>query len=275
MSQAGTLALLTAALFRETYHPVLMERKARRLARETGNNLLRSKLARSTTLGSAMRLALVRPLKMFFLSPVVFLPCMALAVVIGYLFLLFSTMATIFQQQYAFSAGPSGLVYLGIGFGNLVGLYLFAITSDRAVKKAAERGVSKPEIRLAPVSLGGPLVCIGLIWYGWTADKRVHWIVPIIGTSVFGLGVMAFVMPVTTYLIDVWKWHAASAIGANNFSRSILGAVIPLVAFRLYEHLGLGWGNSVLAFISLVTAPLPWLFYSYGEALRNKFPVKL
>jgi hypothetical protein len=269
------MLLTTAAFFRETYHPVLLERKARRLRRDTGNDLLRSKFARNTNLGYAMRLALIRPLKMFFFSPVVFLPCMALAVVIGYLFLLFSTMATIFQQQYGFSAGSSGLVYIGIGIGNLLGLYLFAITSDKAVKKATERESFRPEIRLAPVFAGGPLVCIGLIWYGWTADKKIHWILPIIGTGVFGMGVMAFVMPVTTYLIDVWKLHAASAIGANNFSRSILGAVIPLVAFHLYERLGLGWGNSVLGFISLATAPLPWLFYKYGEVLRNRFPVKL
>jgi hypothetical protein len=47
------------------------------------------------------------------------------------------------------------------------------------------------------------------------------------------------------------------------------------VAFHLYERLGLGWGNSVLGFISLVTAPLPWLFYKYGEVLRNRFPVEL
>ena len=129
-----------------------------------------------------------------------------------------------------------------------MGLCLFAITSDKAVKKATERESFRPEIRLAPVFVGGPLVYIGLIWYGWTADKKAHWVLPIIGTGVFGMGVMAFVMPVTIYLIDVWKLHAASAIGANNFSRSILGAVIPLVAFHLYERLGFGLGKLGVGF---------------------------
>ncbi|KAF2235066.1 MFS general substrate transporter [Viridothelium virens] len=272
---AGFLTILTFTCFRETYHPVLLERKTRRLRKETNNQSLESKLARKTTLGRAMRFALIRPLKMLFRSPVVLLPCLALALIIGYLFLLFSTMATVFQQQYGFSEGLSGLVYIGIGVGNLLGTYLFAISSDRAVKKASERGTLKPEVRLVPVSFGGPLVCIGFIWYGWTIHQRTHWILPIIGTGIFGVGVMAFVMPITTYLIDVWKWHAASAIGANNFSRSILGAVIPLVAFKLYDRLGLGWGNSLLAFISLITAPLPWLFTKYGEYLRTRFPLEL
>jgi len=30
-----------------------------------------------------------------------------------------------------------------------------------------------------------------LFWYGWTADKGVHWIVPIIATGLFGIGVFA------------------------------------------------------------------------------------
>jgi hypothetical protein len=128
---------------------------------------------------------------------------------------------------------------------------------------------------LEPIIFGGPLVCAGFIWYGWTAEKHVHWIVPVIGTAVFGIGVMAFVMPVTTYLIDVWKWHAASAIGANNFSRSILGAIIPLFAFKMYDNIGLGWGNSLLAFVILITTPLPWLFIRYGERLRERFKLSL
>lgn len=33
-----------------------------------------------------------------------------------------------------------------------------------------------------------PFVGFGLFIYGWTAFYRAHWIVPIIGTSVIGIG---------------------------------------------------------------------------------------
>lgn len=33
-----------------------------------------------------------------------------------------------------------------------------------------------------------PILPVGIFWYGWAADKQTHWIVPIIGTFVFGFG---------------------------------------------------------------------------------------
>lgn len=37
----------------------------------------------------------------------------------------------------------------------------------------------------------------------------------------------------------------------------------------MYDRLGLGWGNSVLGFIALAFGSVPWLFFKYGETLRN------
>lgn len=80
---------------------------------------------------------------------------------------------------------------------------------------------------------------------------------PIIGTIFFSFGFMAFMMPIILYLIDSWKLFAASASAATVFSRSLVGALLPLVAGRLYDKLGLGWGNSLLALVALVTTPIP------------------
>jgi len=45
----------------------------------------------------------------------------------------------------------------------------------------------------------------------------------------------------------------------------------------MYNVLGLGWGNSLLAFLSLAMVPIPILFRKYGERIRTnpKFQVKL
>jgi len=37
----------------------------------------------------------------------------------------------------------------------------------------------------------------------------------------------------------------------------------------MYNGLGQGWGNSLLAFIALAMVPIPWAFYYYGEKLRT------
>lgn len=36
----------------------------------------------------------------------------------------------------------------------------------------------------------------------------------------------------------------------------------------MYTRLGLGWGNSLLAFIAIALLPIPFLFLRYGERIR-------
>lgn len=44
----------------------------------------------------------------------------------------------------------------------------------------------------------------------------------------------------------------------------------------MYSALGLGWGNSLLGFLSLALCAIPVAFYWYGERLRTskRFQVK-
>jgi hypothetical protein len=37
----------------------------------------------------------------------------------------------------------------------------------------------------------------------------------------------------------------------------------------MYETLGLGWGNSLLAFISIAFIPITFVLYLYGEQIRE------
>ena len=76
-------------------------------------------------------------------------------------------------------------------------------------------------------------------------------------------------MPVSTYLVDAFALHAASALAASTILRSLLGALLPLAGRRMYQTLGLGWGNSLLAFIAVTLCPIPIVFYRYGERIRT------
>ena len=113
--------------------------------------------------------------------------------------------------------------------------------------------------------------------YGWTADKHVFWLVPILGTGIVGFGLLATFMPIQTYLVDAFTIYAASALAANTVLRSLVGAVLPLAGQKMYATLGLGWGNSLLAFIALAMCPIPVIFYRYGERIRTspRFQIKL
>lgn len=43
----------------------------------------------------------------------------------------------------------------------------------------------------------------------------------------------------------------------------------------MYNVMGLGWGNSLLAFVSLTMVPIPFAFYVYGERIRKATKVQL
>ena len=83
-------------------------------------------------------------------------------------------------------------------------------------------------------------------------------------------------MPSQLYLIDLFDSEAsASALGANILLRSLFGTFLPLAGSRMYSTLGYGWGNTLLGFLALGFIPVPWLFYRYGEWLRQRTVVKL
>ena len=84
-------------------------------------------------------------------------------------------------------------------------------------------------------------------------------------------------MTVSTYLVDAFTIYAASAMAANTVFRSLAGAILPLAGPKMYDTLGLGWGNSLLGFIALALCPLPIIFYVYGERIRTdkRFQLKL
>lgn len=94
--------------------------------------------------------------------------------------------------------------------------------------------------------------------------------IPLIGLGVFGFGMMAVIMPVQMYLVQVYSVHSASALAATNTLRNIAGALLPLGGPELYEALGYGWGNSLLAFIAIAMIPMPAVLMRFGGKLRAR-----
>lgn len=150
-----------------------------------------------------------------------------------------------------------------------VGIILCRVTLDFYVKRRNTFGQMTPEQRLPPVVVGGHFLPVGVFIYGWMLEGQVHWIAPITATDILGLGLTVTNMPTSSYLVDAFGVHAASTIGANVVMHSIAGAILPLAGIRLYKGLGLGWENSVLAFVALAFVPMPLILMRYGRHLRQ------
>ncbi|KAF2230587.1 MFS general substrate transporter [Viridothelium virens] len=268
---AGFVFVVTLLFVRESYAYVILKQKTERLRRETGNPNLRSALDTGSGSKVLFETSIVRPIKMLFLSPIVFLISLYAATVYGYLYLMFTTFPRVFEGQYGFASGSVGLTYLGVGIGAFFGLVFCGAISDRLVKSLTKRngGPPKPEYRLPVMFVGALLVPVGLFLYGWSADKKVHWVVPIIGTAFLGAGMFIITMAALTYLVDAYTTYAASASAAATVFRSLLGALLPLAGDSMYNSFGLGWGTSLLGFIAVAFIPVPLIFWKFGERIRQ------
>jgi MFS family permease len=242
-----------------------------RIRKETGNLDYRSKLLPDVTFQQLFVQEIVRPMKMLICLPVVTLLCTYVSILYGILYLLFATYPFVFHETYGFSTFATGLVYIPGAAGTLLGLFYIGTLSDKTLRKRAAIGREvTPEDRL-PLIITVPGVLMfptGLFMYGWSGQAHTHWTVPMLGTAITGFGSILIFTAIQTYLVDAFQDYAASAVGANIMLRGIVGACIPIGGLGLYERLGWGWGNSLLAFVALVFAPVPLSIGVYGAKVR-------
>jgi len=207
----------------ETYGPVLLTWKKRRLIKETGNQALHTPYDRESdrTVAKMLRVALERPFRMITTQVIV----QALALYNLYLYGLIYIVLTSFPslwsgpepKGYGEAVGIGGLNYLSLGLGFFVGAQLCAPLQDRiyAALKRRYGGPGRPEYRVPMMVPGAFLVPVGLVIYGWTAEYKTHWIFPNIGAFLFTTGSIVGFQCLQGYLVDTYTRYAASAVSAG------------------------------------------------------------
>jgi multidrug resistance protein len=225
---SGVITILSTFWFHECYAPVILERKTKKLSKELKREDLRSKLALQVTGKELLKVSLIRPLKLLTRSPIAFLTALYVATIYGILYLLLTTVNTIFVTQYGFSTEISGLTFIGFAIGMIFALLILMNTQDKTVARlrAKNNGVFEPEMRLVNLVYVGGWVGPALFMYGWSAEYRVHWIVPIIALFLYGFGQVAIFMGTQTYVVDSFPKYAASAVAAVSCLRSLVGTFL-------------------------------------------------
>ncbi|KAI0205107.1 major facilitator superfamily domain-containing protein [Astrocystis sublimbata] len=255
LAASSIVTVLLQVVTKETSHKALVRRRLLRTIRESGLTDLKSCYGDSEGKSTSRILlaGLKRPLKMLVFSPIVSLLTLHIAFVFGVVYLLYTTIPAVFEDIYGFSVDLTGLVYLFLGIGNILGWVVCTFFSDRSIVKlaTANDGHFEPEMRLKLSVYFGIFLPVTLFWYGWSAQAH---------------GLFLFII---TYLVDSYPMYSASAIAANVIFRSIVGALLPLAGPPLYDSLGLGWGNSLLGFICIAMIPLPIVFCKFGARLRK------
>jgi MFS family permease len=176
----------------ETYHPVLLRNKARKIRAETGDERYKAPMEMTNkSIPRTVLMSLYRPFQLLALEFMVLNLCLFSAILLGILYLFFGAFPLVFRHNHGFTLSQVGLTFIGLFVGMIA-----AFATDpfwqrnyrRLIKNNEANGGAEPEHRLPPAIAGAVLVPIGLFMFGWTTYSSVHWIVPIIGSTIFGTG---------------------------------------------------------------------------------------
>lgn len=125
------------------------------------------------------------------------------------------------------------------------------------------------EASLCPTLIACFLLPIGLFLFGWTSDGSIHWLVSLLGITIYAIGTFVILQCMSVYLPRIYPAYSASLFAANDLCRSLLAAAAIHLGVPLYGRLGIGPGVSVLGGMSLLGVPGMWFIYRKGPALRS------
>ncbi|CAG8298467.1 unnamed protein product [Penicillium olsonii] len=262
----------------ETYVPVLKKRYARKMGR-LGDEVNRTdECVNGPERGhdtDGILSIFTRPFKMIVREPILLFASLFMGFTYALFYLYFQAYPLIFQDLYGLSTGMAGLAFLPISVGALVSFSLFLLYGSwhsKAVEQGKEWAMQEEYRRLPLAALGAPLLPIALFWLGWTSKASIHPAVPIMSGFFFGIGYILIFMAMINYLTDAYKQYSASAQAAASTLRSCFAVCLPLATNSLYGNLGINWASSLLAFVAILLAVIPFVFIRYGQWIRSHSP---
>jgi MFS family permease len=174
-----------------------------------------------------------------------------------------SVQQTFALAPYSYSTIILGLLYIPCSLGYILSSLLGGRWTDRIMHREARaagrydsdgRLILRPEDRMRENAwIAAALYPAALIWYGWTAEKGVVWIVPMIANFFFGVGSMLIFGMSTTMLTEFMPRRSSSGVAVNNFVRNICSCVGSVVAEPLITAIGDGWlflGLGIICWVS-------------------------
>lgn len=229
---AALALILDVFLLEETYQKTLLQKRAARIRKETGNYAIHHvSEEESIELKELVSKHLILPLKLLFGEPIVLLITIYTAFIYGILYLFLEAYPIVFAEVRGIKSTVATLPYIGLIVGVLIGCGIVIAFEPRYNRKLEENGnIPVPEQRLLPMMVGAILFPIGLFWFAWTGQyASISWVAPCLSGLLTGAGIMTIFLQALNYLIDAYLMVAASAIAANTFLRSFFGA-----GFRMF-----------------------------------------
>ena len=196
-----------------------------------------------------------------------------------------TSIPSIYNEVYGFSALQIGLSYLPGGVGVVIGGYLNGKTMDRNYKKTAKEigftvdRVSGDNLNHFPIEkararhsyyLCGVYVC-ALIGYGWSVKFHAHESIPLILQFVLAVLCTCFQQIFNALLVDIFPENPSMAAASGNLTRCTLSAIAVATLQPLVNAMGRGWYFTTLSFVSGGSGMLAaWAAMRWGMGWRTQ-----
>ena len=252
----------------------ILGKKARKLSQETGEHYHTEYGGPNMKLSDKLWTSITRPTRLLATQPILQLVSVFMAYNFGVLYFVLSTFASLFTDEYHQTVSQSGYHYLALAVGYCFASQVGAKITDRLRARLNKKagGSTAPEYRVPLMVPGGLLIPIGLFCYGWSAQAKLHWIMPDIGAAISAadsFSTLRLWVRIFSTRLDSFGKYAASAMAASQVLRMTAGFVFPIFAPAMYHRLGWGWGNSTLGFIALAFGlPAPLILWMFRAKIR-------
>ncbi|KAJ9652238.1 hypothetical protein H2198_008478 [Neophaeococcomyces mojaviensis] len=271
---SGPICILMFLLMPETSAGTILLRRAQRLRKLTGNANLKAQSEidqGSKTFNAIAWEQLVKPIEICIKDPAVLFVNIYTSYIYGVYYSFFEVFPLVYVGIYDFNLGELGLPFLTIIVGCVIGLIIYAGYNIFYLEPDIKaHGLRAQEHRLVPALFAVTLLPAALFWFGWTAEKSIHWIVCTIGLTLFPIGAFILFQCIFMYLPLTYPQYAASLFAANDVCRSSLAAGAILFAHPLFINLGIGKGVSLLGGLLCGGVLGIWAIYFYGAGLRAR-----
>ncbi|KAK7966469.1 MFS multidrug transporter [Apiospora aurea] len=298
--------ILVLICFEETWGPVILQKKAKRLRYETKNWALHSTRDEAPVDTRALLWKYgLKPWQMIMYEPILVAICLYNSLIYGVIYLTFEAYPYTFGTVRQWEDGVSSLPFLSLLVGYLGAAVIQTIFHIQIIDKKLAKGMCQygrhltssrvafvlpPEDQLPTMILGSfiltigeynnnnvPLGCplthvaplSGLFWFAWTSSPNITWVPQVLAGPFIGCGINMVFVPCLNYLIECYLVDANSALAANTIIRSAVAAAFPLFASPMFANLGVAWATSILGFLCVAFIPAPIVFYFYGKKIRG------
>lgn len=158
----------------ETYGPVLLRQRAKKLSKESGHVYISILDASHVTKASEVfKKTLARPWLLMIREPIVLIASIYLSIIYGTIYMFLGAFAIVYQEERGWNAGIGGLAFLGLAVGELAGL-AYTIPDNRRYQKLGKQAT--PESRLPPAMAGAFALPIGMFAFAWTNGANLQYV---------------------------------------------------------------------------------------------------